>query len=109
MELLEIWTPLLESVAANHQAFPSVLVTNIVNTLLYGKQGTVDDELSRKDRSYEQCLARWAAFVVEKWGASLNAATSQVSKIFLAREDVVAMLLTALGSSEVSDSSEKAR
>ncbi|KLO19996.1 Las1-domain-containing protein [Schizopora paradoxa] len=108
-ELLEIWTPLLESVAANHQVFPSVLVTNIVNTLLYGKQGATGDELSRKDKSYEQCIARWAVFVVGKWGDSQNTTTSQDSKVYLAREDVVAMLLTVLGSSEVADSSGNAR
>ncbi len=108
-ELLEIWTPLLESVASSHPTFPYALVMNIVNTVLYGKQIANDDELSRKDKSYGQCLARWAVFVIDRWGANQNAIPSEEGKAYLVREDVAAMLLTALGSSDVIESSERSR
>jgi len=106
-ELLEIWTPLLESAASSHPTFPYTLVMNIVNTVLYGKQIASDDELSRKDKSYGQCLARWAVFVVDRWGANQSGTSSEEGKAYLAREDVAAMLLTALGSSDVIESSER--
>lgn len=108
-ELLEIWTPLLESVTANHPTFPNALVMNIVNTLLYGKHIADADEISRKDKSYGQCIARWAVFVVDRWGANQNPAATDDGKAYLAREDVVATLLTALGSSEIVESSERTR
>jgi len=82
--LLEIWVPLLESVAANHAHFPAVLTSRMIAHLLAGDGNNYDhDDLDQRDpndgddatmaaaapiaerTSYDICLAAWAAWLIE--------------------------------------------
>jgi hypothetical protein len=79
---LAIWLPLLESVAANHEHFPTVLTSHIITRLLAevdpttrrdpGDDATMTTTTTTtgaatavKKASHDVCLAAWGAWLVE--------------------------------------------
>ena len=100
--LLVIWTPLLESVAANHAHFPTIITSRIVAHLLLDDNPTAepskpDDATSAataaaEKASYDVCLATWAAWLIE-WRRSADETDADVTA---RRQNVFFQLAQAL-------------
>ncbi|EGO02743.1 hypothetical protein SERLA73DRAFT_102681 [Serpula lacrymans var. lacrymans S7.3] len=79
-ENLSLWTPLLSHLQTHHSGFSSVLTNRILSHLL-SEQAPVDVTLDviqldpeepgvmHMDISYDMCLARWIAWVVNVWNS----------------------------------------
>ncbi|TDL28895.1 Las1-domain-containing protein [Rickenella mellea] len=98
--LLAIWYPLLQALHTHHLSLPAVLVFHIISTLL---APAPDDPFARRDLSRDMCLAGWVAWLVDTWGvgpkgeAAPENGEREHNNHVLRREDVVASLVTALG------------
>ena len=112
-ELEDIWKNLLKNVHTNHPSFPSILLGRILDALLQ-RADVKSDRSVAVDRSRDVCLAGWARWIVDEWGEEQDdrAITPEIvtddvldSSISysLRRRDVVASLVTALGSSDGGD------
>ena len=101
--LLAIWIPLLESVAANHAHFPTVLTSHIIARLLADANHPPDERArdvatataaaAAEKTSHDFCLAAWAAWLIE-W----RRADESDADITMRRQDVFFQLVQALTS-----------
>lgn len=104
--MLAIWFPLLESVVANHEHFPTVLTSHIIARLLArdvdpsNKRDIGDDNdgattttaaAAAEKTSYDVCLAAWGAWLVE-W----RRAHDSEADVSTRRQDVFFQLVQAL-------------
>jgi len=99
--LLAIWLPLLESVAANHEHFPTVLTSHIITRLLAdvdpttnrdpGDDTTMTAATAAEKASHDVCLAAWGAWLVE-W----RRAHESEADVSTRRQDVFFQLVQAL-------------
>ncbi|OAX43619.1 Las1-domain-containing protein [Rhizopogon vinicolor AM-OR11-026] len=95
---LVLWTPLLAHIQAYHPTFPTILTTQIVDSLLYERLSTgfdmdvvsFDVEDSQNDPSYHLALARWAAWVVRTYD------NGQENGELSLRKNVIVLLASAL-------------
>lgn len=94
---MDIWLPLLTALEVTHPQFPSILISVIINALCPRGTGPTGDSEEKKELSYELCLAAWAAFVVLRWDADASSEAAETN-IPIWREEVLAELLTAIGS-----------
>ncbi|KAH7929344.1 Las1-domain-containing protein [Leucogyrophana mollusca] len=95
---LALWTPLLSHLQSYHPSFPSTLTTHIVTCLV--SEHRVPDvtsdvippesDISSSDPSYDMCLARWVAWIIQTWDRD------QTDNEPTLRKDVVLMLANAL-------------
>jgi hypothetical protein len=103
--LLAIWIPLLESIAANHAHFPSVLTSHIITRLLADADADPVDErddattmtaaaTATEKASYDHCLSAWGAWLIEWCRADESDAD-----VSTRRQDVFFQLVQALASS----------
>ncbi|EJD04250.1 uncharacterized protein FOMMEDRAFT_167479 [Fomitiporia mediterranea MF3/22] len=93
--LISVWTPLLSTLKTSHPSFPPILVSAITDFLICRPATPNSDDFSRKDLSYELCLAAWAAWCVEQWETdSLDVRVENY--LALRRKDVVLGLISAL-------------
>jgi len=103
--LLAIWIPLLESVAANHAHFPSVLTSHIITRLLADADADPPEErddatttmtitIATEKASYGHCLSAWGAWLIE-WCRADESDTD----VSICRQDIFFQLVQALASS----------
>jgi ribosomal biogenesis protein LAS1 len=94
---LVLWSPLLTHIQAYHPAFPSVLTTRIVDSLLYERLAEFDMDVvpfdiegSQDDPSYRLALAKWAAWIVRTYD------NGQENGELSLRKHVIVLLASAL-------------
>ncbi|KII86378.1 hypothetical protein PLICRDRAFT_287605 [Plicaturopsis crispa FD-325 SS-3] len=83
-----LWTPLLAHLQAHHADFGAALVGRIVGVLASDPvPSSSPTQVYEADISYDMCLARWAAWAVERWDEEDGEM----------RRDAIAALVTTLG------------
>ncbi|KAJ7596704.1 Las1-like-domain-containing protein [Mycena floridula] len=80
---VQLWSPLLHHIQANHPQFPSVLVNRIVVYLLAPQE--------EADSSFDNCLARWVVWIISTF--SSDDASSELKR------DTAISLVVGLGPS----------
>ena len=91
---LQLWTPLLLRLQSRHSDLPSTLINRIVSHLLPDRRlldGNATIGTSRRDDSFDMCIARWAWWIVQSW----NVVDDETD--FNLKKDTIIMLITALG------------
>ncbi len=99
-----IWTSLLAHLQALHPSLPSILVYRIVSHLLPNSQSPSEpleeetlllaEKTTKRDFSYDLCLASWAKHLIDTWGIE---ARNEGSETELKKSEVVAKILSSLG------------
>ena len=89
--LVDIWSPLLRDLSANHPLLPTVLTSTIAESLSHYDGKHLEDEAQGVHASYGLCLAAWCAWCVHHLD-SVGEEGPHVKK-----EDVVSILLATQG------------
>jgi ribosomal biogenesis protein LAS1 len=70
-QLVALWEPLFIQLQKHHPALPRTFINNIVARLSLSGVHTIDHVSEplevRHDPSYNNCIAKWAMWAVEKW------------------------------------------
>lgn len=90
---IAIWAPLLQNLQENHNNLSSILAGRICSVLLGGDVSEASEDLisldTRSDPTFDLCLARWVAWLVEVWD-------TKPSTDYDLRQEVVITLLRGL-------------
>lgn len=93
VELTSIWATLLLSLQNHHPYLPALFISRIVTHLL--SPTSPEDTSTSRDRSFDMCMASWAAWAFDTW--SLDSQNFTLETNAYRRESTVVTLISGLG------------